>query len=142
MLSHISVKALYIIYVFLFYLSLLLLFFQGSGKKMEFKNIALLITENCNARCKMCCDSRGVVCGKTLSVDEIDYILNNIKDVHEIESVGITGGEPMLYPELVKKILNYDYGRSMSVTLKTNGFLGKNKHKAEEFIRENKNKLS
>jgi len=109
---------------------------------MEFKNIALLITENCNARCKMCCDSRGEVCGKTVSSAELDFILNNIKGASEIESVGITGGEPMLYPEIVERILNYDFGRSMSITLKTNGFWGKNIVKTESFIQDNKDKLS
>lgn len=33
---------------------------------MEFKGCGILLTENCNARCKMCCDSRGLVRGKTL----------------------------------------------------------------------------
>ena len=27
---------------------------------MEFKGCGILLTENCNARCKMCCDSRGL----------------------------------------------------------------------------------
>jgi len=38
---------------------------------MEFKHIAILLTEDCNARCKMCCDSRGVVRGKTLTKQEL-----------------------------------------------------------------------
>lgn len=41
---------------------------------MEFNNVAILLTENCNARCEMCCDSRGHVVGKTLDIDEIDLI--------------------------------------------------------------------
>ena len=89
---------------------------------MEFNDIAILLTENCNARCKMCCDSRGLVKGKTLSIDELDIILHNISQCNEIDVIGITGGEPMLYPKLIKYITDYDYGRKVSVTIKTNGF--------------------
>ena len=109
---------------------------------MEFNDIAILLTENCNARCKMCCDSRGLVKGKTLSIDELDIILHNISQCNEIDVIGITGGEPMLYPKLIKYITDYDYGRKVSVTIKTNGFWGYNRSKAEDFIKENKNKVS
>lgn len=47
---------------------------------MEFKGCGILLTENCNARCKMCCDSRGLVRGKTLTIEELDLILKNIKE--------------------------------------------------------------
>ena len=49
---------------------------------MEFKGCGiLLIVKNCNARCKMCCDSRGLVRGKTLTIEELDLILKNIRNV-------------------------------------------------------------
>ena len=41
---------------------------------MEFSHLAILLTENCNAHCKMCCDSRGIVRGKTLTERELDKI--------------------------------------------------------------------
>jgi len=37
---------------------------------MEFKNVAILITEDRNARCTMCCDSRGGVRGKEIKKTE------------------------------------------------------------------------
>ncbi|MCI6759386.1 MAG: radical SAM protein [Clostridiales bacterium] len=109
---------------------------------MEFKHVALLMTENCNAKCKMCCDSRGVVRGNTLSIPDIDFVLQNIKDVEQISTLGITGGEPMLYPGTVEHILNYDFGRKFYVTLKTNGFWGIDPDKAEDFICKNQKKIS
>ena len=71
---------------------------------MEFKGCGILLTENCNARCKMCCDSRGLVRGKTLTIEELDLILKNIKECPSIDLIGVTGGEPMLYPDLVEKL--------------------------------------
>ena len=108
---------------------------------MDFKGCGILLTENCNARCKMCCDSRGMVRGKTLSLEELDLILTNIKECKFINIVGVTGGEPMLYPELVEHIINFDYGREVGVTIKTNGFWGANIEKAKSFITRNKEKL-
>ena len=92
---------------------------------MEFKGCGILLTENCNARCKMCCDSRGLVRGKTLTIEELDLILKNIKECPSIDLIGVTGGEPMLYPDLVEHIINFDYGRKVGITIKTNGFWGK-----------------
>ncbi|SES98290.1 radical SAM protein [[Clostridium] polysaccharolyticum] len=107
---------------------------------MEFDSCGILLTENCNARCKMCCDSRGMVRGKTLSQEELDQILQNIKECGTITLVGVTGGEPMLYPELVEHILNYDFGRPMRFTIKTNGFWGKDTAKARKFLEKYKEK--
>ncbi len=45
---------------------------------MEYKNIAILLTGNCNAKCAMCCDSRGIVKGETLSQENLEIILYNI----------------------------------------------------------------
>ncbi|MDE7324114.1 MAG: radical SAM protein [Lachnospiraceae bacterium] len=92
---------------------------------MEYNHIAILLTENCNAHCKMCCDSRGEVCGHTLTIEELDIILKQIKEYLFAETVGLTGGEPMLYPALCEYIINYDYGRKMKFTIKTNGTIFK-----------------
>lgn len=101
---------------------------------MEFKGCGILLTENCNARCKMCCDSRGLVRGKTLTIEELDLILKNIKECPSIDLIGVTGGEPMLYPDLVEHIINFDYGRKVGITIKTNGFWGKDINKASEEV--------
>lgn len=109
---------------------------------MEYDHIAILLTENCNARCKMCCDSRGEVRGHTLSIDELNIILKQIKDYPFAKTVGITGGEPMLYPELCQYIMNYDFGRKMEFTIKTNGFWGNNIERARDFLKKYSKKIS
>ena len=119
----------------------LFIFLEGDGRKMEYNSCGILLTENCNAKCKMCCDSRGRVIGKTLSKEELKLILDNIKECETIDVVGITGGEPMLYPELIEYIFNYDYGRNVGFTIKTNGFWGSDKDKAKKFISRYKTKL-
>ena len=112
----------------------LFIFLEGDGRKMEYNSCVILLTENCNAKCKMCCDSRGRVIGKTLSKEELKLILDNIKECETIDVVGITGGEPMLYPELIEYIFNYDYGRNVGLTIKTPGFWGCDKDKAKTLL--------
>ena len=109
---------------------------------MEFNHVGVLLTENCNAHCKMCCDNRGEVCGKTLSSDELDKILNNIKECKQIKAIGVTGGEPMLYPHLIEQIMLFDFEREVKISIKTNGFWGKDKSETEEIIKKYSEKLS
>lgn len=109
---------------------------------MEFSHLAILLTENCNAHCKMCCDSRGIVRGKTLTERELDKILNDVKECKQITDIGITGGEPMLYPALIDRIMEFPFDRNVKISIKTNGFWGKNIEDVEKFIEKYKTKLS
>lgn len=109
---------------------------------MEFRSLAILLTEDCNAQCKMCCDSRGLVCGKTLTETELISILENIKENNNINHVSITGGEPLLYPELIDVIFNFDFSRNVSISIKSNGFWGNDISYAETIIKKYHNKLS
>lgn len=109
---------------------------------MEYNHVAILLTENCNARCKMCCDSRGEVKGHTLTKEELNIILDNITEYTSIETIGITGGEPMLYPNLIEYIFNYNYKREMKFTLKTNGFWGNNIEMSSQFLNKHKDKIT
>lgn len=106
---------------------------------MEFEKIGIALTDKCNAHCEMCCSGMKSCQGslKTISEDELDLILSQIRDCPSITQVGITGGEPMLYPYLVEKIFQYDFGREVKFGLKTNGFWGRNPDQACEFIARN-----
>ena len=57
-----------------------------------------------------------------MSENELLLTLENIKSVDSIKRIGITGGEPMLYPKLVDIILEFDYGRDIDFSIKSNGF--------------------
>lgn len=111
---------------------------------MVFNNIGLIITDCCNARCEMCCSGseEGRDKGATLSIRDLNLVLEQIRDCADIEMVGITGGEPMLRPDLVQRVCDFDYGRKMAVSLKTNGFWGDDSDKAGDFISRNRNVLT
>lgn len=111
---------------------------------MVFNNIGLVLTDCCNARCEMCCSGRDDFKEhrRTASTDDLDLILNQIRDCDEIEVIGVTGGEPMLFQGLVQHICDFDFGRKVKVSLKTNGFWGADKQRAEDFVSRNAGVLS
>ncbi len=103
---------------------------------MEFNSVGLPLTDACNARCEMCCAGRPEkqACQHTLTHDELDRVLSELKSIESIKTVGITGGEPMLFPDLVQQVCDYDFGREVKVTLKTNGFWGRDIDQAREAL--------
>lgn len=84
--------------------------------------VQLELTTRCNHRCVHCYNHwrSESVKDKTLSVDEIERIINNLKE-GEVSSLLITGGEPMLYPELMLTAL--DLGRKAGLQCAVNSNL-------------------
>ena len=111
---------------------------------MVFSNVGLVITDCCNAHCEMCCSGREDFKKerKTLNRDELDLILSQVKDCDEITAIGVTGGEPMLFPGLVQHICDFDFGREVKISVKTNGFWGADRRRAKEFISKNSGVLT
>ncbi|MDO4849978.1 MAG: radical SAM protein [Coriobacteriia bacterium] len=106
---------------------------------MVFNNVGLVITDCCNARCEMCCSGREDARERavTLTPDDLNLVLAQVRECADIEMIGVTGGEPMLRTDLVQQICDFDFGRKLTVSLKTNGFWGSDLVKAEEFIARN-----
>lgn len=110
---------------------------------MEFDNIGIVLTDDCNARCEMCCAGRPELQANqhTLTPDELDLILGRIREQESITYVGLTGGEPMIHQDLVQQVCDYDFGRPISISIKTNGSWGRNPQKAEDFLTRNKDTI-
>jgi len=56
----------------------------------------LLFTNDCNRRCKGCCNKNWT--GEPA-------IPKTIEELHEYDEIYITGGEPMLYPDVLKVLI-------------------------------------
>ena len=78
------------------------------------------ITEKCNLNCSHCyIGDKGI---KTLSQTDIDFIVNNLKEI-ECERVIISGGEPLLFPELIEYTVNKCKYMNISTSIVSNGLL-------------------
>lgn len=111
---------------------------------MEFNSIGVAITDKCNAACSMCCsscESELRELQRTMTDSDISLILSQIKKCTSISRIGITGGEPMLFPELVQGMIDFDFERPVSFSIKTNGFWGSQRKRARAFIEKNKDKI-
>jgi len=84
-------------------------------------NVSLVIfTGGCILKCPYCHNPEIINGGKSV---EMDRIIRKIDDSIEfIDSVVITGGEPLIQHEDVKYILKYSKSRGLKTKLDTNGF--------------------
>lgn len=87
--------------------------------KKKYK-INLHILEACNFRCRQCFSKFGTE--KLLSVKDWEKIVDNCIAGADVAEFNIAGGEPMLYPELVK-LVKYIRNKGVKISLITNGSL-------------------
>lgn len=104
----------------------------GDGTKILFRykvctpvSLRISITSSCNLQCFFC-HHEGIALtgGKRLQISQIERLLIQAKK-NGVNEITITGGEPALYPEGVKFILQYCSGWSNPPAIKiaTNGLL-------------------
>jgi molybdenum cofactor biosynthesis enzyme MoaA len=72
---------------------------------MNITSLGLHITDQCNARCIHCAFSSGPEIEDSMSLEEAKRFVTDAKAL-DTEIVCITGGEPMLYHDLVEKIIS------------------------------------
>ncbi len=95
-------------------------------KKNQLMNLALIITERCTLRCKLCATFCPSKTGELFDMSLEDYcnIIDNIfAVVDEIDELGLTGGEALLNKDL-SEILTYTLkykDRIKRLSLITNG---------------------
>ncbi|MCL6611754.1 MAG: radical SAM protein [Peptococcaceae bacterium] len=87
----------------------------------ELDNVTLVVTNECNLRCKHCYVDAGRKLENELSLDEIKDLLEQLYFMGVMQ-LDITGGEPLLRPDL-EAILHTIREMGFVVTLLTNGTL-------------------
>jgi pyruvate formate lyase activating enzyme len=93
-------------------------------------NVSLVIfTGGCILKCPYCHNPEIIDGGKSVEMDEIIKKIDNSMEF--IDSVVITGGEPLIQNEEVKNILRYAKSRGLKTKLDTNGFFV---HELEEVM--------
>lgn len=97
---------------------------------MDIRSLGLHITDRCNARCLHCAFCCGPEIERYMGSKEAKQYVTEA-DALGAEIICITGGEPMLYPILVEKIISECSRLSFSqIWLFTNGFWAHDRSKA------------
>lgn len=80
------------------------------------------ITEKCNLRCKHCYNESGKKCEKKMEEEEFYNVIDILKE-NGISKIQITGGEPFMNKNRLKKMLDYAVSKFSYIEIFTNGTL-------------------
>lgn len=108
-------------------------------------SVTLLISYQCNLRCKMCFyynekDNQKILSlieknkNEELTLDEIKDLISDLKKM-KVKILTLHGGEPLLYPK-ISEIIDYARKNDLCVRFVTNGTLI-NEKKAKMFVEKN-----
>ncbi len=65
-------------------------------------NLMISITNKCNLKCDFCFDRAKDKEILFIEVEELVYLLNEVNGITLIDSITITGGEPLLHKEIIR----------------------------------------
>ena len=104
---------------------------------MNLKYLSILLTDRCPAACRICC----LQCSpkNTFVMDEtvMRRYIDEAGKLGTVQSVGFTGGEALLYPDLLKRTIRYAYEtHGLPSTVVSNGFWAADEKKGKALIRE------
>lgn len=97
-------------------------------------SLELELSRACNLRCIYCYAESGAALKNELRLDEIYRVIDQARDLGARKIIVLGGGEPLLYPELLK-VLDHVLGRGMQADLFTNGTLIDDVMAAELYLR-------
>ena len=80
---------------------------------------ATIFLPKCNLRCRFCANSEHLEFGEKSNLNEVyKQIINNMQI---IDSVIISGGEPLIQEDAVNKIIKWSREKGLLVGIETNG---------------------
>ena len=96
-------------------------------------HMAIMLTRKCNMSCAHCSVESSPKINGEPSDEEL---MESVRAAHEngVRSVLLTGGEPMLRPQIVFDLLDQARELGMMTALTSNGFWGKSPEKAEQTV--------
>lgn len=89
-----------------------------SEEENKLESISIEVTTNCNLCCRHCCMAAGNLLINNIK-KEICFKIIDWAEKHKIKEITLTGGEPLLYPNLVDVLLylnNYFSGTVQMIT--------------------------
>lgn len=103
------------------------------------KTVALLITKQCTAQCKMCCFECSPQSKERMPVEWIEKIIEEAAAIEHIETIGFSGGEPFLEYSNLVKMIKLAKNKNKKVICTSNGFWGTSYCKALKTVSEIRN---
>ncbi|MGD8565235.1 MAG: radical SAM protein [Candidatus Bathyarchaeota archaeon] len=100
---------------------------------MKIKSVDLLLTFRCPSKCKHCVYKAGPERNGKMKLEDAEEYLQDLAEIHPLQSIGAHGGEPFLYFELLKGIMEKAKTLEIPRTwVITNGYWAKDRSIAKE----------
>lgn len=97
---------------------------KNKEKKTEPRvRLYIKLTDGCCAKCKFCANGNCKDFG-TIDLNKLEYTIRYLMENNILHGISITGGEPMMNPEVLNNVLNliYSISKDMEVAISTNGY--------------------
>src|SRR5690606_15700142 len=102
----------------------------------SFKVLRVSLLDKCNFACTYCvCEDGGTTTtqrSSVLSSDELIDLIGRLHDLLDLQTVRLTGGEPLLYPDLTKLVMGIRQLGIHDIKMTTNGCLLAKKPRARK----------
>jgi hypothetical protein len=89
---------------------------------MNPETLVFIMTDRCNASCRMCCFSCGPSGKQLLNMARMKEYMDQAKELGTIETIAYSGGEAFTHYDQLKECVAYAARLGFNVTLATNGF--------------------
>ena len=96
--------------------------------------VGIHLTNRCSARCGHCFEDSSPEENGVISLELFEQFLDEFTKRWDLKGLGITGGEPMLYPDHVHAIVEMGVSRGAKPTLLTNAFWATSQSYAKEKV--------
>ncbi len=111
--------------------------------RIEPDTVAILLTDQCTAKCSMCCFSCSPEKRRVFEIETIKNIIDQAAVLNGIKTVGFSGGEVFLQYNLLANMVKYASELGLRTTCTSNGFWGTSYEVAlEKLLQLKKNGLS
>lgn len=101
-----------------------------------YNKLVLIMHKKCNAECSICCFSCNPESHEKLKLQNMLSYIDQAKDIEDITSISITGGEPFLEYRTLKQLVKKSTDNGMSVSTITNGYWATSYEKAYDWLSE------
>lgn len=96
--------------------------------------LAIHLTYKCPAKCDHCCFSSGPGVNGRIDLETAERAIDQAAQISTLTMVGFTGGEPMLYPRELVKLLRKSKNHGLRTRIVTSAAWAKKAEKAEEML--------
>lgn len=97
--------------------------------------VGLILTERCNASCDHCCIEAGPDRTVLMEPEEAEDYIEQALEISTVQWISFSGGEPLLFPKMLQRLVVFASGRGLRTECVTNCFWAENEETALSLLK-------